>query len=68
MAPGGLSVSRPRRAVPRPAGGGAGHAIRPPRSASLEKACAAAWSEWEAGEDAELWGRTDTDGIAEAAR
>ena len=38
------------------------------RSASLEEAYAAAWSEWEASGDAELWSATDADGIADAAR
>jgi Arc/MetJ-type ribon-helix-helix transcriptional regulator len=38
------------------------------RSASLEDAYAAAWSEWEASGDATLWNATVADGIVDAER
>jgi Arc/MetJ-type ribon-helix-helix transcriptional regulator len=38
------------------------------RTVSLEHAYAAAWDEWEAGEDAVLWDRTVGDGIVDAPR
>ena len=38
------------------------------REAMLEQAYAAAWNEWEAGEDAALWDMTAGDGVADAAR
>jgi Arc/MetJ-type ribon-helix-helix transcriptional regulator len=38
------------------------------RSANLEDAYAAAWSEWEAGEDARLWESASADGIVDASR
>jgi Arc/MetJ-type ribon-helix-helix transcriptional regulator len=37
------------------------------RSASLEEAYAAAWTEWEASNDAALWDATAADGIDDAA-
>jgi Arc/MetJ-type ribon-helix-helix transcriptional regulator len=38
------------------------------REAELEADYTAAWQEWDAGEDAELWERTAADGLADAAR
>jgi Arc/MetJ-type ribon-helix-helix transcriptional regulator len=37
------------------------------RSASLEEAYAAAWTEWEGSNDAVLWDATAADGIDDAA-
>jgi Arc/MetJ-type ribon-helix-helix transcriptional regulator len=42
-------------------------AINVLRTVGLEAAYAAAWSEWEAGEDAAPWDRTVADGMADAA-
>lgn len=38
------------------------------RSADLEDAYLAAWDEWEASEDADLWEQASADGIADAPR
>ncbi|GAA2097523.1 ribbon-helix-helix protein, CopG family [Actinomadura alba] len=38
------------------------------RSVDLEDAYAAAWQEWEHGEDSAPWDATSADGIADAAR
>lgn len=38
------------------------------RTSELEDAYAAAWDEWNASEDAQLWDATSSDGLADAAR
>ena len=38
------------------------------REAQMEHAYAAAWQEWEAGEDGHLWDRTSGDGLSDASR
>jgi Arc/MetJ-type ribon-helix-helix transcriptional regulator len=38
------------------------------RDARLEEDYAAAWREWDEGEDAQLWESTVADGLADAAR
>jgi Arc/MetJ-type ribon-helix-helix transcriptional regulator len=38
------------------------------RSADLEDAYAAAWEEWDSGDDVELWDVTSADGTTDATR